>query len=265
MNNHSNYERIVSLAPSITETLFAIGLGKYVVGRTEYCDQPSQCLSVETVGGFSDPDVKKILEIKPDLIIGTTLHKSIAESMKINSIPFETVTPCSLLEAPIAIRRIGNITGEIKRSEEIAEHIECTMEKIRRYVKRFTTKTICYLCNISCPSWYQCKIAESIAFFNCILAGRQNKSELDYQSIVKKIVEDQPVLIFVPECGKCKKECIDPLLSGKTSLSNFIQDFKIPVRSLNSRLAARSGPSALQALDEIGKVIFGNQWRFEFD
>jgi iron complex transport system substrate-binding protein len=62
MSKHMLYKRIVSLAPSITETLFELGLGNHVVGRTEYCDLPEQCLSVKTVGGFSDPDVKQILK-----------------------------------------------------------------------------------------------------------------------------------------------------------------------------------------------------------
>jgi iron complex transport system substrate-binding protein len=259
------YKRIVSLAPSITETLFELGLGKYVVGRTEYCDLPVHCLPVETVGGFSDPDINKILKMEPDLVIGTTLHKSIVESMKINSIPFETVTPCSLLKATMAIRQIGIITGEIKRSEEIAEQIERKMEKIKCYINTFKPKMICYLCNISCPSWYRCTIAESITFFNCTLAGRHDKNGSGYESIVEKIVQDQPEMILVPECSKCRKECINPLLSGNTSLSTYIKDYRIPVRSLNSRLAARSGPSALQALDAIGKVIFGDEWRFVFD
>jgi hypothetical protein len=203
--------------------------------------------------------------MKPDLVIGTTLHKSIAEAMKTNSITFETVSPCSLLDAPMAIRRIGSITGENKLSIEIAEQIECAKNKIREYLHRFEPKTICYLCNISCPSWFRCTIAESITFFNCILAGRNNSNDSSYESIIEKIVEDKPVLILVPECGKCRKECIDPLLAGNTFLSTYIRDYNIPVRSLNSRLAARSGPSALQALDAIGKVIFGNDWRFAFD
>jgi len=69
-------QRIVSLAPSNTEILFALGLGDKVVGVTDWCDYPPEALEKEKVGSYDTPDIEKIVALTPDLILvayGTTM------------------------------------------------------------------------------------------------------------------------------------------------------------------------------------------------
>jgi iron complex transport system substrate-binding protein len=63
-------QRIVSLAPNITEILFALGLGDRIVGVTRYCDYPAQALQKEKIGGMVDPNLERIQALRPDLIVG---------------------------------------------------------------------------------------------------------------------------------------------------------------------------------------------------
>jgi len=71
--------KIVSIAPSITETFFALGLGDRVVGVTSYCNYPPEVLEkvgegkISVIGGFTNPSLEKILELNPDLVIGHNL------------------------------------------------------------------------------------------------------------------------------------------------------------------------------------------------
>lgn len=65
-------ERIVSLAPSNTEILFALGLGDRVVGVTSYCDYPPEAMSKEKVGGFYNPSVELVVNLTPDLILSSS-------------------------------------------------------------------------------------------------------------------------------------------------------------------------------------------------
>jgi ABC-type hemin transport system substrate-binding protein len=76
-------QRIVSLAPVITETLFALGAGERVVGVTRYCDRPAAARELPKVGGFIDPQLEAILALEPDLVLAmpskgvrTTLDRS---------------------------------------------------------------------------------------------------------------------------------------------------------------------------------------------
>lgn len=62
--------RVVSMAASTTETLFAIGAGPLVVGRSRYCDYPPEARALPSVGGYIDPSLEAILGLKPDLVVG---------------------------------------------------------------------------------------------------------------------------------------------------------------------------------------------------
>ena len=68
-------ERIISLAPSNTEILFALGLGDRVVGVTMYCDYPPEAQDKEKVGDYYGPDIEKIIALEPDLILATDFHR----------------------------------------------------------------------------------------------------------------------------------------------------------------------------------------------
>jgi iron complex transport system substrate-binding protein len=61
--------RIVSLAPSLTETLFALGLGERVVGVTRYCAHPPEVLELPKIGGHLDPNFEAIVALEPDLVV----------------------------------------------------------------------------------------------------------------------------------------------------------------------------------------------------
>jgi ABC-type Fe3+-hydroxamate transport system substrate-binding protein len=62
--------RVVSLVPSVTETLFALGRGDTLVGRTRYCVSPDpEVRAIEKVGGTKDPDVEKIIALQPQLVL----------------------------------------------------------------------------------------------------------------------------------------------------------------------------------------------------
>jgi len=62
-------QRIVSLAPSLTETLFALGLGERVVGVTRYCAYPPEALELPKIGGYLDPSYEALLSLRPDLVV----------------------------------------------------------------------------------------------------------------------------------------------------------------------------------------------------
>ena len=62
-------QRIVSLAPSLTETLFALGLGERVVGVTRYCAHPPEALELPKIGGYLDPSYESLLSLRPDLVV----------------------------------------------------------------------------------------------------------------------------------------------------------------------------------------------------
>ena len=69
-SQHAAVRRVVSLSPSTTEAIFALGAGKLLVGRSRYDDYPPAAKKVQSVGGFVDPSYEAILGLAPDLVIG---------------------------------------------------------------------------------------------------------------------------------------------------------------------------------------------------
>lgn len=261
MNTGTSFKRIVSLAPSITETLFALGAGNRLVGRTRQCDWPEQIKSIHIVGDFSAVTIKDIFEVEPDLVLGTTLHTQIMEQVKEHGIAAAAIPPYPAHQAPQAIRYIQKNINTTGSRTELADRLEMEINLIGESAQKLIPKTVCYLCNIACPSWYCCSIAASIEFLNCTVAGRSGSPDTSTSDIVEKIVDDGPGIVMSPQCSRCRVQCINPLLSEDNQLSRYIAQNNIPVVTLNSTLLARSGPRAALALRELGAMIHGLQWK----
>lgn len=111
--------RIVSLAPAVTETLFAIGAGERVVGRTEYCDFPSAARNLPTVGTTLTPNYEAIVRLKPTLIIGEATKDAPLEEL--NRIAPTRLLPWLTLDDVLAgIRETGRLSGHLPKAEAIA-------------------------------------------------------------------------------------------------------------------------------------------------
>ncbi|UCC38894.1 MAG: ABC transporter substrate-binding protein [Candidatus Aminicenantes bacterium] len=105
-------QRIISLAPNITEILFVLGLGDRVIGVTRYCDYPKEAMEKEIIGGMVNPNLERILELNPDLVIGFRGNTLKAlERMRNLDLPLFTLEMGAGLESifPL-IMRIGTIT-----------------------------------------------------------------------------------------------------------------------------------------------------------
>ena len=84
-------QRIVSLAPSVTETLFALGAGAEVVGVSQYCDYPPAVLGLPRVGSFLTPNIEAIAALRPTLVIGLSTSSDVREIRAINAMGIATL------------------------------------------------------------------------------------------------------------------------------------------------------------------------------
>jgi iron complex transport system substrate-binding protein len=106
--------RIVSLAPSVTEILFAIGAGPQVVGVTTFCNFPPEADALPEVGGFSVStiSIESIVDLQPELVIaGAASQLAVAEALEPLGIPTMIMTPDDLEGVFANIEQLGTITG----------------------------------------------------------------------------------------------------------------------------------------------------------
>ncbi len=127
--------RLVSLAPNITEILFAIGGGERVVGVSAYCDHPGPARKLPRVGGFSDPDLEKILALAPDAVLLTSVvQEGIDRALSGVGVQVYTMFPRSVAELAPSIRRLGRFTGAEEGAESLALRMESGFARVRAAV-----------------------------------------------------------------------------------------------------------------------------------
>jgi ABC-type Fe3+-hydroxamate transport system substrate-binding protein len=109
--------RIVSLAPSVTETLFALGAGPEVVGVSQYCDYPPQVRELPRVGSFLTPNLEAIIALRPTLIVGLELSSDVRQIRALNSMgyPVLLVSDDSLRQIETSIETVG---ARINRADD---------------------------------------------------------------------------------------------------------------------------------------------------
>jgi len=120
-------KRIVSLAPGITETLYALGLDREIVGVTTFCTYPEAARLKPRVGGFTNISVEKIVALNPDLVIGTAdgNRQETVDKLESLGIPVYVTNPKTLEEILAVVLQVGTITGR----ERVARRLTADLQK----------------------------------------------------------------------------------------------------------------------------------------
>jgi iron complex transport system substrate-binding protein len=118
--------RIVSLAPNMTEIVFALGLGDRLVGVTTFCTYPPEARLLPKVGGMSNPSLEAIVRARPDIVLMTTDGNPQGVDVRLRDMGIEiSVSRARTLgELPGEIRRVAGVLGVSGRGEELARGIE---------------------------------------------------------------------------------------------------------------------------------------------
>lgn len=124
-------ERIISLAPSNTEILYAIGVGEKIVGTTDYCTYPPDAVHTEKVGGFSDVNSEKVISLNPDIVVATSNHQEIAERLEELGIPVIILNPLTLDDILNNITLIGVAVGEEEAAQDLRADCEARIEAVK--------------------------------------------------------------------------------------------------------------------------------------
>jgi len=115
--------RIVSLVPSLTETLVDFGLAGSIVGRTRWCTEPADVVEkIEAVGGTKNPDVARIVELRPDLVIVNKEENRIEDcrAMQEAGLALHVTHPCTVADAATMLEQLGEACGAAQAGAALA-------------------------------------------------------------------------------------------------------------------------------------------------
>jgi iron complex transport system substrate-binding protein len=129
------YERIVSLTPSITETLFALEAESRLVGVTDACDYPPEANSKSHVCSWFDPDMDRINSLEPDLVLGLSLaHNKLEPLLKSRGIRLVLFNPATVNETLADMIFLGSILDLPEAAESLAKGLKLRMEMLAEQV-----------------------------------------------------------------------------------------------------------------------------------
>ncbi len=198
----SRPQRIVSLAPSLTETLYALGAGNRVAGVTEYCDYPAEAKTKTKVGGMINPNIERLVALRPDLTLITKEgnRRETLEALERLGIPVYVVETARLENISRALRDLGKVIGESATGEALAGDLDRRIGAIRTAVRGQAPRRTLFLV------WLQPLITVGHETFLDDLmesAGASSVSRSQSQPwpkmSVEEILRQDPEYILVPQ------------------------------------------------------------------
>ena len=127
-------QRIISLSPSNTEILYALGIDDKIVGVTEYCDYPEQAKAIEKIGGFANPNIEKIVSLNPDLVIANDIHQEAVEDLERLGFPVIILCPKNIYDMLENIKLLGKALGREGYADELVESLNGRIEAVQEKV-----------------------------------------------------------------------------------------------------------------------------------
>ncbi|ACF11596.1 periplasmic binding protein [Chlorobaculum parvum NCIB 8327] len=254
-------QRIVSLAPSLTEMLYAIGAGPQLVGRTSACDWPAEAEKVAVVGSFGRPSLEVLASMNPDLVLDVDLDDDqTAKKMAEMHIRREHIRCQDPEELPTALRKLGALTGHVRQADSLATVIEQGLAKYRKEADAKQHKTRIYLEIWNDPLWTGGRdsfVSRLIGY-----AGGQNigdEVEKEYFQVSPEwVIKQNPDVIAcmymaneAPAAAALKQR---PGWQGISAVRNDrVYD------KFDNRLYLRPGPRILEGIAGMKKLIESNE------
>ncbi len=197
-------ERIVSVAPNMTEMLFELGVGDRVVGRTDYCDYPAEALNVESVGAIDKPDLEKIISLEPDVVIGTTFTEEGITKLNAAGIPVVVLHEEGTVNGVyVMIEDMGQIVNKNEEALALITETKTTMAEVQDKIKDQPKPTVYYVVGYGEYGDYT---AGGDTFVGGLLelAGGDNvaKDISGWNISLEKLIEADPEIIIISEWMK---------------------------------------------------------------
>ncbi len=254
-------ERIISLAPSNTEILFALGLGDKVVGVTNYCTYPEEAKEKDKVGGYVTPDIEKVVFLKPDLVLAAHgLPIGAIDALKKFNLSVAGLFPKNIEEILYDIRLVGEITGQNENASVLVADMTQRIKAMEERIKGLNLEEKPTVLHIIWhdPIW----IAGKETFENELIekSGGVNVAPVKrYKAIsLEEVIKINPEVIITPSgtgMGFAETNFTYEYIIGEQRLSGVDAVRNNRVYVIDADIICRPGPRIVDALEEMAEMI----------
>ncbi len=247
--------RLVSLAPSITEIVYALGLGDELVGDTDNCEFPPQALTKPHVGTMVNPSLERIVALKPDLALGTpeANRRETVDQLERLGIPLYGVTATTLAGTLASIEDLGNILGREAEAMSLVSQMQARIDRIEKRIEGQPKPKVLFVV------WYRPLVtvgpntflADVIRAAGGIPIGENLKGEWPRLTL-EALLPENPGVILLP-----KTDSFSPSLEEFQSLPGWkdLTAVKEHRMFFVSESILRPGPRLVDALEELAGVL----------
>ncbi|WP_418791835.1 ABC transporter substrate-binding protein [Phosphitispora sp. TUW77] len=255
----SEPKRIVSLAPSNTETAFALGLGSRIVGVTDYCNYPEEALKIDKVGGFSNPNTEAVIALTPDLVLAGNMHDEQVKKLEEMGVPVLVLNPESMEETFEAMIMIGKATGNSKEADAVIDDMKARLKNIESKISSIPEEErarVYY--EVSSDPLMSAGSASLINEAITLAGGKNIFADVDerYPKVSEEVlIKRDPEFILFP--GSHGSSSFDPQEIAARPLWNEITAVKENnLFDVSADKISRSGPRLIEAVEKLAKIFY---------
>ncbi|OGO32497.1 MAG: hypothetical protein A2Z29_06765 [Chloroflexi bacterium RBG_16_56_11] len=252
-------QRIISLAPSNTETLYALGLGDRIAGVTEYDNYPPEAQDKPKVGGFSDTNIEVVVAMEPDLVLAAEIHGSkIIPQLEARGLTVVALNPKTLDEVLDAITLVGKITSQEKEAGDLTKDMQKRIKSVTDKTGRLTEEQkprVFYVV------WHDPLMTAGSGTFIDELISKAGGANIagdlsDYADISLEAVVAADPQIMVAGVGMGTGEDL-PLqfLKTESRLGDTEARRSARIYPIDTDIVGRAGPRITDALEEFARII----------
>jgi iron complex transport system substrate-binding protein len=246
--------RVISLAPNLTEIVFAVGAGDRLVGRTSYCDYPPEAKAVAEIGDTLHPSLERIISLKPQVVLISTSSQLevFTQQLQSQNIAVFVTDPRDLEGVFRSIEQVGEMLGQKEQATRLVQQLRDRANAVEQSLKGRTPVRVFY--QVSAEPLYT---AGHDAFVTDLLrrAGAASVTA-DVPGAWPKYSNEsalaaKPEAIILPTGGS--------MGTGNSTVTEALKQSPAVlagrVYKINDDHLARPGPRAIEGLEEMAKAL----------
>jgi ABC-type Fe3+-hydroxamate transport system substrate-binding protein len=198
-------QRIVSLVPSWTETLFTLGLGEQIVGVTKFCVEPAESVAaIAKVGGTKNPDIRALLALEPDFVVANAEENRLEDVMRLRErgIAVFTTYPRTVASAAESILKLGRAVRREARADALVRNIVRAVSEVEASLGPWSKLRLRVFCPIWKKPWmtfngdtYAHDVLRMMGFNNVFASAGERYPRTTLEAAIAR----RPDLVFLPD------------------------------------------------------------------
>ncbi len=253
-------QRVVTLAPSLTELLFAVGAGSQVVGRDDFSDYPAEALNVASIGStFGDLNTEAIVALEPDLVLAAEINtpEQVKALEDLGITVYYLKNPVTFAEMYEQVKLVGQFTGHEDEAEALAESLSARVDAVAEAVANLTEKpTVFYEIDGTDPAKPWTTGPGTFMDTMITVAGGVNiggvLSDSYAQISVEEVVLQDPDFIVL---GDALYGVTAESVAERAGWGDLTAVKEGNIIAFDDNLASRPGPRLVDGLEELLKIL----------